>query len=84
MRKLRTLETWKRLRRRPIHRRDRRARPTPGHISTILSAIPSWPRSTLARLTERMIDRMDQIDGDPDLEHLSEDWEDGHDREAVD
>jgi hypothetical protein len=28
-----------------------------------------------------MIDRMDETDGDPDLENLREDWEDGHDRE---
>ncbi|SFS12368.1 hypothetical protein [Sphingomonas jatrophae] len=49
----------------------------------MLSAIPSLPRSTLAQLTQRMIDRMDEIDGDPDLEQFDEDNEDGHDRESV-
>jgi hypothetical protein len=39
------------------------------------------PRDELSRLTERMIDRMDQIDGDPDLEDLRDDDEDTHDRE---
>jgi hypothetical protein len=29
-----------------------------------------------------MIDRMDEIDGDPDLELLLDDDEDGHDREG--
>lgn len=47
----------------------------------MLAVIPSLPRAELARLTERMIDRMDQIDGDPDLENLREDYEDNHDRE---
>jgi hypothetical protein len=35
---------------------------------TLLAVIPSLPRATLARLTEAMIDRMDEIDGDTDLE----------------
>jgi hypothetical protein len=47
----------------------------------MLAAIPSLPRAELARLTMRMIDRMDDIDGDPDLEHLRDDDEDGYDRE---
>ncbi|WP_206378728.1 hypothetical protein [Sphingomonas paucimobilis] len=47
----------------------------------MFAAIPSLPRAELARLTERMIDRMDEIDGDPDLEHLLEDDEDGNDCE---
>ena len=34
----------------------------------MLSAIPSLPRPILARLTARLIDRLDEIDGDPDLE----------------
>ncbi|MBW6522528.1 hypothetical protein KZ810_03375 [Sphingomonas sp. RHCKR47] len=50
-------------------------------MTTMFAAIPSLPRAELARLTERMIDRMDEIDGDPDLEHLREDDEDTHDRE---
>ena len=37
-------------------------------MSSMFAAIPSLPRPELARLTERMIDRMDEIDGDPDLE----------------
>jgi len=47
----------------------------------MLAAIPSLPRAELARLTDRLIDRMDEIDGDPDLEHLRDDDEDTHDRE---
>ncbi len=47
----------------------------------MLAAIPCLPRAELAWLTERMIDRMDQIDGDPDLEDLRDDDEDTHDRE---
>lgn len=49
--------------------------------SVMLAAIPSLPRAELAQLTMRMIDRMDDIDGDPDLEHLRDDYEDGHDHE---
>jgi hypothetical protein len=37
-------------------------------LDVILSAIPSFPRPVLARLTARLIDHMDQLDGDPDLE----------------
>lgn len=50
-------------------------------VRAMLGAIPSLPRAELARLTMRMIDRMDDIDGDPDLEHLRDDDEDGHDHE---
>ena len=46
---------------------------------TLFAAIPSLPRAELARLTTHMIDRIDEIDGDPDRE-LEPD-EDGHDRE---
>lgn len=52
-----------------------------GHAGMLFAAIPSLPRAELSRLTERMIDRMDEIDGDPDLEHLREDDEDSYDRE---
>ncbi|MDR6787661.1 hypothetical protein J2Y58_001002 [Sphingomonas sp. BE138] len=48
---------------------------------SLFAAIPVLPRDELARLTERMIDRMDQIDGDPDLEDLRDEDEDTHDRE---
>ena len=50
-------------------------------VSIMLAVIPSLPRAELARLTTRMIDRMDDIDGDPDLEHLRDDDEDGYDHE---
>ena len=50
-------------------------------VSVMLAAIPSLPRAELARLTMLMIDRMDDIDGDPDLEYLRDDYEDGHDHE---
>jgi hypothetical protein len=50
-------------------------------MRAMFAAIPSLPRAELARLTEHMINRIDEIDGDPDLEHLLEDDEDGHDHE---
>lgn len=50
-------------------------------VAALFAIIPSLPRAELARLTEQMIDRMDQIDGDPDLEDLREDDEDTYDRE---
>jgi len=50
-------------------------------VSIMLAAIPSLPRAELAELTMRMIDRMDDIDDDPDFEHLRDDDEDGHDHE---
>lgn len=73
--------------RRSRWRRERRrawSRPSnlPG-TGSLSAAIPVLPRAELARLTERMIDRIDQIDGDPDLEDLREDDEDTHDREGV-
>jgi len=37
-------------------------------LAPMLRAIPSLPRPVLARLTERMIERLDQLDGDPDIE----------------
>ena len=49
--------------------------------ATLLAIIPSLPRPALARLTERLVDRMDEIDGDPDLEDAREAWEDDHDQE---
>ena len=36
-------------------------------LPTILSAIPSLPRPVLRRLTARLIERLDEIDGDPVL-----------------
>lgn len=37
-------------------------------IDGLLSIIPSLPRPVLDRLVTNMIDRMDEMDGDPDLE----------------
>ncbi len=37
-------------------------------LDVLLSVIPSLPRPLLARLTARLIDRMDEIDPDPDVE----------------
>lgn len=37
-------------------------------LDVLLSMIPSLPRAALSRLTERAIDRMDEMDGDPDSE----------------
>jgi hypothetical protein len=34
----------------------------------MLAAIPSLPRPMLARLVDQMIDRLDELDGDPDDE----------------
>lgn len=66
------------------HRRRLRAwtrRDAAGSTPAILDTIPSLSRPELSRLTQRLIDRMDEIDGDPDLEHLREDDEYAHDRE---
>lgn len=62
-------------------RREWARQDTRAPVSIMLAAIPSLPRAELARLTMRMIDRMDDIDGDPDFEHLRDDDEDGHDHE---
>ncbi|MBX9620304.1 MAG: hypothetical protein A4S12_07595 [Proteobacteria bacterium SG_bin5] len=50
-------------------------------IALLFGAIPSLPRPVLARLTERLIDRLDELDGDADLESRTEDDEDSHDQE---
>lgn len=52
-------------------------------LSTALSVIPSLPRPLLARLVERAIERLDEEDGDPDLEDatgLEDAFEDHEDR----
>ncbi|GHH16142.1 hypothetical protein GCM10008023_19810 [Sphingomonas glacialis] len=67
---------WRRRVRRPWNRPS-----DAGHVGGLLEQIPSLPRAALARVTMLMIDRMDEIDGDPDLEHLRDDDEDTHDRE---
>jgi len=69
----------------PWRRRARRRWTRPCDAASpakLFAAIPSLPRSALSRLTQAMIDRMDEIDGDPDLEPLRDDDEDGHDREG--
>lgn len=50
-------------------------------LSVLLSAIPSLPRAVLSRLTERMIDRLDAMDGDPDLEPNGDDERTGDEGE---
>lgn len=37
-------------------------------LDLILDAIPSLPRPLLARMVQRMIDRIDEMDGDTDVE----------------
>lgn len=37
-------------------------------LAPMLRVIPSLPRPVLARLTERLLERLDDLDGDPDLE----------------
>lgn len=64
---------WPRHRRREWVRRDDAVT-----VGQLLAAIPSLPRAELARLTERLIDRMDEMDGDPDLEP-EQDVDDAHD-----
>ena len=53
----------------------------PAPLNVLLAAIPGLPRPILSRLVARAIDRLDEIDGDPDLEDTREDFEDGHDAE---
>lgn len=51
-----------------------RASALPLHL--LAQAIPMLTRNELARLTERLIDRLDTIDGDPDTEDDDPDEED--------
>lgn len=37
-------------------------------VAALLATIPSLPRPVLSRLVANMIDRLDDLDGDPDLE----------------
>lgn len=78
-------QPWPRQSGRKAHRR-RSARPWaitgPEMAQAMLSALPSLPRATLARITERLIDRMDELDADPDAEPDDEDEEhDGREQE---
>lgn len=45
----------------------------PPSIDAALAMLPSLPRPMLTRLVARMIERIDEIDGDPDLEKDNED-----------
>jgi hypothetical protein len=40
---------------------------SPIPLDVLLASLPSLPRPLLSRLTSRMIERMDEMDGDPDL-----------------
>lgn len=57
----------------PHQRRRRRpawARPNGlAGTSSMFAAIPSLPRAELSRLTQRMIDRMDDIDNEQEERH---------------
>lgn len=44
------------------------ARPETAPLDVVLSVIPSLPRAVLARLVERAIECLDDLDGDPDVE----------------
>lgn len=46
---------------------------SPVPLDLLLTYLPSLPRPILSRLTARMIDRLDELDGDPDLEEDNED-----------
>lgn len=59
---------WRRTRHRPWTRVSDITR-----LERLLAHIPSLPRASLSRLTTRLIERMDQIDGDPDLEGVHDD-----------
>lgn len=48
------------------HRRGKGAPALP--LSLIVQAIPKLSRHELASVTERLIERLDELDGDPDLE----------------
>lgn len=71
-----------RLRSRPWARHPRRPWVRPDDVlgaAALLAAIPSLPRSMLARLTERLIDRMDELSPDPDVELNGDEQDDDGD-----
>lgn len=49
-------------------RAQERGASAPLDLSAMLAAIPSLSRPLLSRLTARMIERLDEIDGDPEAE----------------
>jgi len=57
-------------------RQDKRQPQPVPTLAALLTVIPGLSRPELARLVQRMIDRMDQMDGDPDLEcgGMEDDW----------
>lgn len=62
--------------RRTAPKRDRRRWHRMVRLSppeALLAAIPSYPRPMLERMADRIIDRLDQIDGDVDLEDDDDD-----------
>ena len=44
-------------------------------LSAVLGAIPSYPRPLIQRLVSRLIDHLDEQDGDPDLEPTGDEFE---------
>ncbi len=68
------IRPWSRQPRRPWLRAD----DLPG-AATLFAAIPSLPRSTLACLTNRLIERMDDLDGDADVELNGDEQDDDAD-----
>ena len=56
----------------------------PASIDVALAILPSLPRPILTRLVARMIERIDEIDGDPALQNLAHPYrrgrvgDDGH------
>lgn len=69
---------WRRRR----HRRWIRTDDLPS-ATRLFSAIPSLPRATLSRLTDRLIDRMDELDGDPDGDGRDAGWPEWHQLPSV-
>ena len=45
-------------------------------LCAVLGAIPSYPRPVIERLVARLIDHLDEQDGDPDLEPTGDEFED--------
>ena len=50
-------------------------------LDLLLSTIPSLPRPLLARLTERLVERLDELDGDADDNNANGDELDGSNAE---
>lgn len=63
-------------RRSRAHRPWARQEPPRRPVAQLMAALPTLPRHMLSRLTTALIDRMDEIDGDPDLEET-------HDQEGT-